>query len=144
MLHLVHSLRDIFHVPLADPSIFPLYLLSQFAAEHMKVVLSGDGGDELFAGYQTYQAHKLVTFYDALPGFIKESVNALAFRLPVSHKYLSLDFKIKQFPKGVGVSSDVRFFLWRRAFSNVERHALLRPEVRRAFQNEHAYEEIYR
>ena len=144
MLHMVERLPEILDEPLADPSILPLYLLSQFAAEHMKVVLSGDGGDELFAGYQTYQAHKLVTFYDALPGFIKESVKALAFRLPVSHKYLSLDFKIKQFLKGVGVSSEVRFFLWRGAFSNAERHALLRPEVRRELQNENAYEEIYR
>jgi len=144
MLHMVERLPEILDEPLADPSILPLYLLSQFAAEHMKVVLSGDGGDELFAGYQTYQAHKLVTFYDALPGFIKESVKALAFRLPVSHKYLSLDFKIKQFLKGVGVSSEVRFLLWRGAFSNVERHALLRPEVRRELQNENAYEEIYR
>ena len=144
MLHMVERLPEILDEPLADPSILPLYLLSQFAAEHMKVVLSGDGGDELFAGYQTYQAHKLVTFYDALPGFIKEFVKAVAFRLPVSHKYLSLDFKIKQFLKGVGVSSEVRFFLWRGAFSNVERHALLRPEVRRELQNENAYEEIYR
>ena len=144
MLHMVERLPEILDEPLADPSILPLYLLSQFAAEHMKVVLSGDGGDELFAGYQTYQAHKLVTFYDALPGFIKESVKALAFRLPVSHKYLSLDFKIKQFLKGVGVSSEVRFFLWRGAFSNAERHALLRPEVRLELQNENAYEEIYR
>ena len=144
MLHMVERLPEILDEPLADPSILPLYLLSQFAAEHMKVVLSGDGGDELFAGYQTYQAHKLVTIYDALPGFVKESVKAFAFRLPVSHKYLSLDFKIKQFLKGVGVSSEVRFFLWRGAFSNVERHALLRPEVRRELQNENAYEEIYR
>ena len=141
---MVERLPEILDEPLADPSILPLYLLSQFAAEHMKVVLSGDGGDELFAGYQTYQAHKLVTIYDALPGFVKESVKAFAFRLPVSHKYLSLDFKIKQFLKGVGVSSEVRFFLWRGAFSNAERHALLRPEVRLELQNENAYEEIYR
>jgi asparagine synthase (glutamine-hydrolysing) len=144
MLRMVERLPEILDEPLADPSILPLFLLSQFAAEHMKVVLSGDGGDELFAGYQTYQAHKLVTFYDALPGFVKESIKALAFRLPVSHSYLSTDFKIKQFLKGVGVSSEVRFFLWRGAFSNAERHGLLRPEVRRELQNENAYEELYR
>jgi asparagine synthase (glutamine-hydrolysing) len=144
MLHMVERLPEILDEPLADPSILPLFLLSRFASEHMKVVLSGDGGDELFAGYQTYQAHKLVTFYDALPGFVKELVKALAFRLPVSHKYLSLDFKLKQFLKGVGVSSEVRFFLWRGAFSNAERLALLRADVRRELQNENAYEEIYR
>src|SRR5207245_8041605 len=81
---------------------------------------------------------------EAWAGFVKESVKAFAFRCPVSHKYLSLDFKIKQFLKGVGVSSEVRFFLWRGAFSNAERHALLRPELRRELQNENAYEEIYR
>ncbi len=144
MLSMVQRLPEILDEPLADPSILPLYLLSQFAAEHTKVVLSGDGGDELFAGYQTYQAHKLVTLYDALPGFVKESIKAFAFHLPVSHRYLSLDFKIKQFLRGVGVSSEVRFFLWRGAFSNAERNELLSPEVRRDLHKENAYEEIYR
>ena len=144
MLSMVQRLPGILDEPLADPSILPLYLLSQFASAHMKVVLSGDGGDELFAGYQTYQAHKIVTFYDALPGFVKESIKALAFHLPVSHRYLSLDFKLKQFLKGVGVSSEVRFFLWRGAFSNAERSELLSPEIRRELHKENAYEEIYR
>ena len=144
MLSLVERLPEILDEPLADPSILPLCLLSRFASEHMKVVLSGDGGDELFAGYQTYQAHKLVTFYDALPGFVKESIKAFAFHLPVSHRYLSMDFKIKQFLRGVGVSSEIRFFLWRGAFSNAERNELLSPEVRRELHKENAYEEIYR
>src|SRR5206468_11127442 len=144
MLHMVERLPEILDEPLADPSILPLYLLSKFAAEHMKVVLSGDGGDELFAGYQTYQAHKLVTFYDALPGFLKESIKAAAFHLPVSHAYLSLDFKLKQFLRGVGVSSEIRFFLWRGAFSNAERNELLNPDVRSQLHKENAYEEIYR
>jgi asparagine synthase (glutamine-hydrolysing) len=144
MLSMVQRLPEILDEPLADPSILPLSLLSQFASAHMKVVLSGDGGDELFAGYQTYQAHKIVTFYDALPGFVKESIKAFAFHLPVSHRYLSLDFKLKQFLRGVGVSSEVRFFLWRGAFSNAERNALLSPEIRRELHNENAYEEIYR
>jgi asparagine synthase (glutamine-hydrolysing) len=144
MLSMVQRLPEILDEPLADPSILPLFLLSQFASAHMKVVLSGDGGDELFAGYQTYQAHKIVTFYDALPGFVKESIKSFAFHLPVSHRYLSLDFKLKQFLKGVGVSSEVRFFLWRGAFSNAERSALLSPAIRRELHNENAYEEIYR
>jgi asparagine synthase (glutamine-hydrolysing) len=144
MLSMVQRLPGVLDEPLADPSILPLYLLSQFASAHMKVVLSGDGGDELFAGYQTYQAHKIVTFYDALPGFVKDTIKALASHLPVSHRYLSLDFKLKQFLKGVGVSSEVRFFLWRGAFSNAERSELLSPEVRRELQKENAYEEIYR
>lgn len=144
MLATIERLPDILDEPLADPSILPLYLLSRFASEKMKVVLSGDGGDELFAGYQTYQAHKLVTYYDALPGFLKAAVRALASSLPVSHNYLSADFKIKQFLKGIGVSSEIRFFLWRGAFSNMEKRDLLRPQVQMELQNHNSYEDIFR
>jgi asparagine synthase (glutamine-hydrolysing) len=144
MLRAVEKLPDILDEPLADPSVVPLYLLSQFASERMKVVLSGDGGDELFAGYQTYQAHKLVTYYDALPAFLKSTLKAMGTSLPVSHRYLSPDFKIKQFLKGVGVSSEIRFFLWRGAFSNTEKKELLRPEIQKELQNHNSYEDIFR
>jgi len=144
MLRMVEKLPDILDEPLADPSILPLYLLSQFASAKMKVVLSGDGGDELFAGYQTYQAHKLVTYYDVLPAFMKSTLRALASYLPVSHGYLSTDFKIKQFLKGVGVSSEIRFFLWRGAFSNMEKRDLLSPEIQMELQNHNCHEDIFR
>jgi asparagine synthase (glutamine-hydrolysing) len=55
-----------------------------------------------------------------------------------------LDFKLKQFLRGVGVSSEVRYFLWRGAFNNSERQELLNPEVRQALHQENAYEDIYR
>lgn len=144
MLRLVPKLPSILDEPLADPSILPLYLLSQFAAEKVKVVLSGDGGDELFAGYPTYQAHKLVTYYDVLPEFLKSALRLGASCLPVSHKYLSLDFKLKQFFKGVGLSSEVRFFLWRGAFSSLEMKDLLTREVQAELDHHNAYEDILR
>ncbi len=144
MLEVVQRLPDILDEPLADPSILPLAVLSRFAANKLKVVLSGDGGDELFAGYQTFQAHKLVAYYDALPAFAKTALNRIVLSLPVSHRYLSLDFKLKQFLKGVGAPSDIRFFLWRGAFSNLEKQELLRPELQAALQNHNAYEDISR
>lgn len=144
MLQLVRSLPEIIDEPIADPSILPLFLLSKFAAHHFKVVLSGDGGDELFAGYQTYQAHKLATYYDTLPGFVKTSLKRVAAALPVSHGYLSVDFKLKQFLKGVDVPSDMRFFLWRGAFADAERQSLLAPDVRSAIRKEDAYEDVHR
>jgi asparagine synthase (glutamine-hydrolysing) len=144
MLDLLPLLSEIIDEPLADPSIFPLFLLSKFASEKVKVVLSGDGADELFAGYQTYQAHKLVSYYDFLPNAFKSLLMATAQALPVSHKYLSLDFKIKQFLKGAGISSEIRFFIWRGAFTDREKKELLRQEVRSELENQSTYEDIFR
>jgi asparagine synthase (glutamine-hydrolysing) len=144
MLQAVQRLPDILDEPLADPSILPMYLLSQFASEKTKVVLSGDGGDELFAGYQTYQAHKLVTYYDVLPAALKRALMAMVSHLPVSHRYLSMDFKLKQFLKGVGISSEIRFFSWRGAFSPAEKTDLLTPEVAHELSDHNCYEDIFR
>ena len=144
MLRLVQKLPQILDEPLADPSIFPLYLLSQFASQQMKVVLSGDGGDELFAGYQTFQAHKLMRYYGALPGLVKGSIRKASSHLPVSHGYLSADYKIKQFLKGDGVPPEIRFFLWRGAFATAEKEKLLHPSIRRELGEHDSYEDIHR
>src|SRR6266404_8093711 len=144
MLRLVPKLPQILDEPLADPSILPLYLLSSFAAERMKVVLSGDGGDELFAGYQTFQAHKLMHYYHALPGFVRDSLKKLSSHLPVSHGYLSADYKIKQFLKGDGVCAESRFFVWRGAFHGEEKNELLRAEIHRELEHHDCYEDIDR
>ena len=144
MLQLVQTLPQILDEPLADPSIFPLFLLSRFASQQMKVVLSGDGGDELFAGYQTFQAHKLMSCYGALPGMVRELVRKISSHLPVSHNYLSAEYKIKQFLKGDGVPPEIRFFLWRGAFTAAEKEKLLHPSIRSNLGRCDSYEDIQR
>jgi asparagine synthase (glutamine-hydrolysing) len=144
MLQLLEQLPRLLDEPLADPSIFPLYLLSQFAARDLKVVLSGDGGDELFAGYQTFQADKLMRYYGALPWFVRNSIRRVSQHLPVSHAYLSLDYKIKQFLKAEGVPPEIRFFLWRGAFSPADQCALLAPDIRAELGDYDSYEDIAR
>ncbi len=57
--------------PLADPAILPTFLLARTAREHVKVILSGEGADELFGGYPTYLGHKIAPMYDALPSFVR-------------------------------------------------------------------------
>src|SRR5436309_2793006 len=54
--------------PVGDPAILPMYLLAAAAREHVKVVLSGEGADELFGGYPTYLGHKAAGWYRRIPG----------------------------------------------------------------------------
>lgn len=87
--------------PLADASLLPTYLLSGFTRRFVKVALSGDGGDELFCGYPTFQALKFSNLYRKLPGFIgRYLVQILVRNLPLSQDNFSIDFKLKQFLKG--------------------------------------------
>ena len=129
MVSIIPEVFQTLDEPMADASIIPTYLLSKMTAQHVKVVLGGDGSDELFAGYPTYQAHKLVTYYSVLPYKLREMINRLAQRLPVSYKNISFDFKVKQFLRGTGVSSEIRFFLWMGSFLEREKQQVFSKDV---------------
>lgn len=84
--------------PLGDPSILPTFLVSKFAAGRVKVVIGGDGGDELFGGYPTYLAHKVAFLYGWAPAWIRTQLVERAIRaLPASTSYMSLEWKLKRF-----------------------------------------------
>lgn len=83
--------------PLADPAILPTFLLARAAREHVKVILSGEGADELFGGYPTYLGHKIAPKFDALPSFVRSGVRRLAFALPPSGKKVTLEYLLKRF-----------------------------------------------
>lgn len=68
--------------PLADPAAVALYFVSQLASEHVKVVLSGEGADELFGGYNIYKEPLDIAFYTKLPVTIRKIVAAIAKLLP--------------------------------------------------------------
>ena len=67
VLELVPRVTELLDEPMGDESVFPTYLLSLVAREHVKVALGGDGSDELFMGYRTYQALKAAWLLDASP-----------------------------------------------------------------------------
>ncbi len=113
--------------PMADNSIVPTYALSKFTRKHVTVALGGDGGDELFAGYPTFQADRYARFYRLLPRVFRERViEPLAAKLPVSDENISFDFKVKQFLKGAGIKDATRHMVWMGAFSPDEQMALWR------------------
>ena len=85
-LSLVHELPDIFDEPFADASALPTLLVSRFAAEHVKVVLGGDGGDELFSGYTRYERFARML---RLQGFLPRSSRRLGRHLLPSSNRLA-------------------------------------------------------
>ncbi len=88
--------------PQGDSSLLPTWLLCRFARTKVTVALSGDGGDELFAGYDPFRALRLAEIYQkAVPRSLHAALRLLAARLPVSHKNISLDFKIKRTLRGL-------------------------------------------
>jgi asparagine synthase (glutamine-hydrolysing) len=88
--------------PQGDSSLLPTWLLCRFARTKVTVALSGDGGDELFAGYDPFRALRLAEIYrKAVPRPLHAALRLLAARLPVSHKNISLDFKIKRTLRGL-------------------------------------------
>jgi asparagine synthase (glutamine-hydrolysing) len=130
------------HEPLADASIIPTYWLSRLAAQHVKVVLGGDGADELFAGYPAFQAHKVVQNLSFLPIGWRDWLRPFIQRLPVSHSYASVDFLMQQFVKGLGLSPEVRFLLWMGCYGNVEKKQLFSVDLQQRLLREDAFEDI--
>ncbi len=81
-VQLVPRLVSHFDEPFADSSAIPTYLVSQFAAQHVKVVLTGDGGDELFGGYPNILALEGHRKFDAVPQALRRVIGAVSKMLP--------------------------------------------------------------
>jgi asparagine synthase (glutamine-hydrolysing) len=83
--------------PLGDPAILPTYLLAEGARADVKVVLSGEGADELFGGYPTYLGHKAAAAWLRLPGPLRRALRWAVERWPASTGKVTLEFLLKQF-----------------------------------------------
>jgi asparagine synthase (glutamine-hydrolysing) len=114
-----------FHLdePFGDSSAIPVYLVSKLAAEHVKVVLSGDGGDELFAGYDRYLVESRERIFRHVPAGARRTLRALARRLPGA-------VPGRRYAGHVSLPDEDRYLDAVTLFGCAERDEILRPELR--------------
>lgn len=103
--------------PLADPSASALYFVAKLASEHLKVVLSGEGADEIFGGYNIYQEPISSTAYNKIPFFIRKIIGGVAALFPAKR---GLNFLVRR-----GKRLEERFIGNAYIFTKKERDKLL-------------------
>jgi asparagine synthase (glutamine-hydrolysing) len=142
LLELVPEIPRLLDEPLGDGSLIPTFLLSRFTRERVTVALGGDGGDELFAGYPTYLAHRLAGYYNALPQAVRKGlIEPAVARLPVSTDNLSFDFKAKRFVHAAALPPGTRHTVWMGSFDDALQRHLLNPEIIAAHPAEAVFDE---
>jgi len=128
--------------PFADPSFLPTLLLSRFTRKHVTVALSGDGGDELFAGYDPFLAHRPAALFAHVPRPLRSALQFVVHRLPASSRNMSLDFRLKQFLRGVDAAPSLRHASWIASLLPPEIGSLLHPDLRALATEEVAFRQV--
>ena len=142
-LTMMEELWQVLDEPLADASVIPTYFLSKMTRELVTVALAGEGGDELFGGYPTYQAHRLASVWNRLPAPVRRGLLEPAIRrLPVSLNNLSFDYKAKRFISAVEESPVRRHLRWMGSIPIGDHARLIRPEMLTIDREEQLYPEL--
>ncbi len=139
---LLENVGDLLDEPLVDSSFLPLYRLSQAARRSVTVVLSGDGGDELFCGYPTFLADRGARWVQGLPLWVQSAAARAVSRLAPSPRYGSVEFLLKQFFRGLPFSPEVRTQLLLGGLTPSERATLLSEGARAACVECEPFEEL--
>jgi len=111
--------------PFADAGAVPVWFLSKLSRQRVTVALSGEGADELFGGYITYQADHLAGYARLLPEVARRSLLGALGYWPVSDDKISFEYKVKRFLEGSLLSPDEAHVYWNGAFSRKQQSELL-------------------
>ncbi len=111
--------------PFADSSAIPMMYLSQMTRQHVTVALSGDGGDELFAGYNRYQAVRLGTMFDRLPRPLQVLLTSRVWQqIPSSVRQRSFRRRLKRLLAALAEKPERRYLTWISIFDDERRRTL--------------------
>ena len=127
-VELLPAIVEAFDEPFADNSALPTYLVSQLATAHVKVALSGEGGDELFGGYYTYVADFLAPRF----GRVASAIGPASHLIPSTSGSLSWEERLKRFAHGGHLPPLERHHAWKEVFSADARAEILSPGRRGA------------
>jgi asparagine synthase (glutamine-hydrolysing) len=112
--------------PSADSGALPVWFLSKLCKKSCTVAFSGEGADEIFGGYLTYRANRIVAPFRKLPsGLVDLSLSALRF-WPVSNEKISFEYKLKRLLQGSLMPPERAHVYWNGTFSEAEKNTLLR------------------
>ncbi|MEW6679587.1 MAG: asparagine synthase (glutamine-hydrolyzing), partial [bacterium] len=129
-IDILPKLAWFYNEPYADSSALPTYYLSQMARKYVTVALLGDGGDELFAGYDRYRALKLSLLYDKIPKIMRDTIFGIAKNLPEGEGRNDIIRKLKRFLGAMSEEPRRRYGRWLTSFKNDEKQRLYSPEMK--------------
>ena len=117
-----------FGEPFADSSAVPTYFVSLMTSQHVKVALSGDAGDECFAGYPRYKAVKLASFFDRLPAMIKRLAGSRFWAsVPASVEQKTFRRRLKRLMEALNLPPELRYLRWICIFDDAAKNSLYAP-----------------
>jgi asparagine synthase (glutamine-hydrolysing) len=131
ILNAIPEVLSCFDEPFGDSSAIPTYIVSRETKKHVKVALSGDGGDELFAGYRMYSGEYWYSRYKLIPRILRKMLlQPILTSLPDSRDRYLLEYirRAKKFISGAQDKFEDRFFAWNEMFSREMRENIIKKE----------------